>query len=481
MKGPWPLSHEVGWADSTEGARFVSTKFGSMHALQNNRACGLGLLTVGSLFFSLSLSAQFVPTPIAPMMDYRQAHAMAPVMGGMLAIGGFDGGATTASCEWYDPATDVWTSVSSLPEPRQDATAHATASGVYVIGGWNGGATNFNDILRYDEAADEWAVVANMSEGRSGHASVVTPDGILICGGYDGSSDLASCDLFDPNSYDVTPVADMGMARSSFAMMHFNHEGIPHTLVAGGFNPDAGFQLASCELFDGTAWGAAADLPWGVDNLAGAVFDGASPVVAGGRVYNGAANLFEGIAQGAVYDAGSDAWAVFDLAAPHSYHGMAVTPDSRVWISGGVNETGSGVSTTHTFAEQGQLGVAPFASVMEPAECAGRFRAAVADDGEWLVVTGGDASSIGTGYRVALGGASAVSEGGASDLTVFPNPAVGRTVLMGVGPATLWTAFDANGRPVLEGRGPEVDLTGFADGRYTVVLSDGQTAAIILQ
>ena len=79
--------------------------------------------------------AQFNPLVIAPMMEYREAHALAPVANGMLAVGGFDGSTTTAACEWYDPTSDVWTGVASLPEPRQDATAHSVADAVFVIGG----------------------------------------------------------------------------------------------------------------------------------------------------------------------------------------------------------------------------------------------------------------------------------------------------------------------------------------------------------
>ena len=446
----------------------------------------VALVTTAAFICSMTLRAQLVPTAIAPMMDYREAHALVPVLGGMLAIGGFDGGATTASCEWYDPAVDAWSSVASLPEPRQDATAHATADGVFVIGGWNGAATNFDDILRYDAELDNWSVVATMGHGRSGHRSVVTPEGILICGGYDGSSDLSSCDVFDAYSYEIMPVAAMGTARSSFAMMHFTQAGTPMTLVAGGFNPNEGFQLASCELFDGEAWVAAADLPWGVDNLAGAVMAGGmTPVVAGGRVFNGSANLFEGIAQGAVYDAGSDAWVAFDLAGPHSYHGMATGPESRVWISGGVNETGSGVSTTFTFAELGQLDAtspaSAFASVVEPEVCAGRFRAAVATDENGLVVTGGDASLIGTGYRVDLGSSTDVIDAPRpADLSVFPNPCAGRSVLMGVDAVQSWRVFDGNGGLVLEGQGPELDVSGMANGRYSVIASDGRTVSLML-
>ena len=447
------------------------------------------LATLFGLMWLSPLLAQFNPQAIAPMMDYREAHALAPVANGMLAVGGFDGGATTAACEWYDPASDVWNSVASLPEPRQDATAHGVADAVFVVGGWNGGSTNFDDILRYDAASDTWSVVATLSHGRSGHRSVATSDGILICGGYDGSADLASCDLFNTTTYAVTPVADMGTARSSFAMVHFSHNGAALTLVAGGFNPNEGFQLDGCEIFDGSAWTAAADLPWAVDNLAGTVtYGGATPVVSGGRIFNGADNLFEGIAQGALYDAATDTWAAFDTQGPHSYHGMAssTSPSSHIWVSGGADETGNGVTTTFTYAEAGMLEsmapVIPFESVTDPMECAGRFRAAVASEGEWLYVTGGDESFVGTGYRVNLGLPSGINYAPApAAVRVFPNPSVGRSVLIGAGAATTWQLMDQQGRCVMTGSGPELDLSACSVGTYTLVTNDGRNVTVIRQ
>lgn len=442
---------------------------------------------LASLWFAPVL-AQFNPQAIAPMMDYREAHAMAPVANGMLAIGGFDGSATTGTCEWYDTSADVWNSTASLPEPRQDATAHGVNGAVFVIGGWNGESSNFDDIVRYDSASDTWTTAAAMTHGRSGHRSVMTAAGILICGGYDGSADLASCDLFNTTTYEVTPVADMGTARSSFAMVHFSHNGEALTLVAGGFNPNKGFQLDGCEIFDGTSWTAAADLPWAVDNLAGTVtYGGATPIVSGGRIFNGADNLFEGIAQGALYDAATDTWAAFDTEGPHSYHGMAssTSPSSHIWITGGADETGNGITTTFAYAEAGILEsmapVMPFESVTDPMECAGRYKAAVASEGDWLYVTGGDESFVGTGYRVNVGLSSGITNAPATALRAFPNPSVGHSVLIGVGAATTWQLMDQQGRCVLTGSGPELDLSTCSGGTYTLVANDGRTVTVIRQ
>lgn len=430
---------------------------------------------------------------IAPMMDYREAHVLAEVNGGVLAVGGFDGSATTTSCEWYEPAMDMWMPAASLPGPRQNATAHTINDDVFVIGGWDGDVTNHDDILHYDASTDGWTVVATMSSGRSGHGSaVIGPDQILICGGYDGSADLASCDLFDVTTFAVEPVAPMVVGRSSFAMMA-DPLNPGNAVVAGGYNPDAGFQLASAEHFDGAQWNALPDLPVAVDNLAGAYMGGDALqgyAVTGGRVYNPVANLFEGTAAGAVLLTSASGeptgeWLPFDLALPHSYHVMAaqhVSWDAGLFMSGGADQTGSGIPTTFSPAEAGLYSTDGYAGSPLPDmyELNGRFRPAftrLGDDGYFI---GGDADLVGTGWRVDLTPVGSVDDSAPSPLQVFPNPAHGRVVAPALAANEPWTAFDGNGQVVATGTGPSLDLRALSPGRYVLTSATGKRGNVLI-
>ena len=63
----------------------------------------------------------------------------------------------------------------------------------------------------------------------------------------------------------------------------------------------------------------------------------------------------------------------------------------------------------------------------------------------------------------------------------FPNPSVGRSVLIGVGAATTWQLMDQQGRYVLTGSGPELDLSACSVGTYTLVTNDGRNVTVIRQ
>ena len=317
---------------------------------------------VGAAAAVLAVCAAVGQEPIAPMMESRSGHVLAEVPGGLLAAGGFDGGVVTASCERYEVATGAWSAAASLPGPRRGATAHAVGGAVYVLGGEDGGGGLPTAVLRYAPEADVWEAVADLGTGRTGHASAVLPSGkVLVCGGYDGAVDLASCETFDPQTYEVAPAASLATGRSSFVLLGIDGNAWQGLLAVGGFNPAAGFQLASTERYDPVedVWTADADLPTAVDNLAGTSLYG-RPIVTGGRVYDPVANAFAGASTGAIYDYPLAQWVPFDLVGRHSYHAMAVRINAwwfEAVVCGGADATGVGVAPTYSPSEHLLLGL----------------------------------------------------------------------------------------------------------------------------
>ena len=71
-----------------------------------------------------------MPTP-------RERHAVAVVDGMIYAMGGSDGSGRLSVVERYDPGSDSWTTVSSMPNARQTSAA-TIGSDVYAIGGYDG-------------------------------------------------------------------------------------------------------------------------------------------------------------------------------------------------------------------------------------------------------------------------------------------------------------------------------------------------------
>ena len=67
----------------------------------------------------------------------RLGAAGAVFNGKLYVFGGWNGTQNLASVEVYDPATNVWTTLASMPTPRQLSAAGVVAGIVYIAGGYS--------------------------------------------------------------------------------------------------------------------------------------------------------------------------------------------------------------------------------------------------------------------------------------------------------------------------------------------------------
>jgi hypothetical protein len=103
--------------------------------------------------------------PPAPL-SAREGAAAAWTGTEMVVVGGDsagNGSTVFGDAAEYDPATNTWQSLPSLPiEPRTDATAIWTGTQLIVIGGKNGDggdALAYEDAAAYDPASNSWATL----------------------------------------------------------------------------------------------------------------------------------------------------------------------------------------------------------------------------------------------------------------------------------------------------------------------------------
>ena len=416
----------------------------------------------------------------------------------LMALGGHDGTAVTATTEmglenWDDVGPDVWEEAAPMLEARMDFTAHAMLGDVWVFGGFDGTYT-LDATERFDVTAGVWSQGPAMSVPRTNHRSVRMNDGrILITGGFDGQGETATCEVFDPVGMTFTPVAPMNVGRASHTLTPV---GDGRFVVTGGFNAAAGFQLASCEVYDPATdtWTEIEPLPTAVDNHAASLITlyTQAPntiMVTGGRVYNAALNLFEGVASGALLDLGTMTWAPFDLTSPHSYHlSCHLDPNApEVFILGGADQTGVGVTTTFGTTEW-TLGNEASAWPDVSVQTQNRVRAAGSRSGTSNVacytVCGGDEALAGTCFTVCPETSSITEPSAAApEVGVHPNPAVGRAVVWSVDRAHEqgWTLLSVGGEVVRQGRGSALDVTGLPAGPYLLNLLDGRAAHVMVR
>jgi N-acetylneuraminic acid mutarotase len=143
---------------------------------------------------TLGSIARFTPggsswTTLSPIMtSARSAHGVVVGDGGKIyAVAGYNGSQELTTLEHYTPGGLGWNTAPPLALARKHATAAFAANKLYVIGGnaWiNSGIPYASSVEAYDPSTNSWSEVASLPQGRWAHASAVSPQGkIYVFGG----------------------------------------------------------------------------------------------------------------------------------------------------------------------------------------------------------------------------------------------------------------------------------------------------------
>lgn len=168
--------------------------------------------------------------------------------------------ATLGSAEVYNVATDTWTNVAAMPQPREMLASATLGDKIYLAGGFDEisgylasvdvydtktdtyatlrpsplpkasselAMINLNDVLyisggdteldyatnifyKYDSTTDAWLKLTSMSTARSGHGMVALNNKIYVFGGFDNALNiLKSGEVYDPSKAIWSSIADM--------------------------------------------------------------------------------------------------------------------------------------------------------------------------------------------------------------------------------------------------------------------------------
>ena len=135
--------------------------------------------------------------------------------GKIYVIAGFNAqGQSTPTVEVYDPSTNAWQLVRSLPEGRDHAMAAAYGGKIYVFGGGNGGPTR--SAFVYDPARDAWNHLPEMPFRRTAGGAAVLGYQIIVAGGTGDSPTTAM--VFDPASQRWSEGPPLAAPREHLAM-----------------------------------------------------------------------------------------------------------------------------------------------------------------------------------------------------------------------------------------------------------------------
>jgi len=206
---------------------------------------GVGQVIVGAYGFSSSLGGNTNQTRLYNIStDSWSAGAAAPLParaeaaygdtthGGFLyVIGGDNSAGVLSDLQRYDPVTDTWTTLTSMPTARAGAAAAVIDDGIFVIGGRQStsgpcsGGPYLGTVEKYDVDTNTWSTVAPLPNPRSDLAAVAHGGKIFVFGGCTGTASAPSvtneADMYDPQTNTwTTGLASMPTPRASLVAGH---------------------------------------------------------------------------------------------------------------------------------------------------------------------------------------------------------------------------------------------------------------------
>lgn len=191
-------------------------------------------------------------TAVAPMpTGHTYFAAVTGLDGRIYAMGGRlgeSGSPASAAVEAYNPATNTWTTLASLPTARYGLAAAVGPDGkIYALGGFApslGGYTN--TVYIYDPVTNSWATGPSLSTARGYLAAATGSDGkIYALGGISSTGSMTTVESLGVSSASVNGTgtvtigtqADLAVNMTASASPVFAGQNITYTITLANNGP----------------------------------------------------------------------------------------------------------------------------------------------------------------------------------------------------------------------------------------------------
>lgn len=131
---------------------------------------------------------------IKPMNFDRCRFSLNVLEDSLIAVGGHSegffqrldeqGANNVASVEKYDPTTDNWMMLTSMPEYRSQHAGATYKNKLFISGGIDADGNVLNSFYEYDSSTDGWIKICNITP-RADHVMLRIDKKIYICGGWE--------------------------------------------------------------------------------------------------------------------------------------------------------------------------------------------------------------------------------------------------------------------------------------------------------
>jgi N-acetylneuraminic acid mutarotase len=319
-------------------------------------------------------------TTAATMPNPRNHMGGAAVGGKVYAVGGQHGAdeanGNQSSVHAYDPATDMWTAVASMPRPLGHITSSTFAHNgrVVVAAGVTQGGIEEARVIEYDPASDTWVHLPTLPGPREGPVADSIGTRIILATGEAQGVPFADTWVGQLEGNWETGGASSGAAAQMPVALSEVAAGIVGNKLFVVGSSSAATLAYDLSLNQWSAPGALAVRPFTGDHHAAEVF--------GGRLY-----LFGGLGAGSsgrvqIYDPVANQWTLgADMPFAAGSSASAVI-SGQVYVAGGI--VGGGVTDQLARYDPATNTWTPLAGMPQAVN-----HAAAATDGQRLFVFGG--------------------------------------------------------------------------------------------
>jgi non-specific serine/threonine protein kinase len=269
----------------------------------------------------------------------RQQVAAAVDDGTIWIMGGLTGSSSTAKVEGYDPAIDTWKAGPDLPLPLHHAMAVTYRGDLIVMGGWVPSGSNLTAVASSRVFAlrdGTWVELPGLNRPRAAGAAAVADDKIVVVGGQADGKLVTVTEVFDGTGW--RDAADIPTPRDHLAAASDGQR----VYAVGGRARSADKNLAALERFDPATgqWQSLPDMPTARGGL-GAAMVGRRLVALGGE------NPVGVFGQAEAFDIDADTWLNLPpMKTPRHGMGVVAIGSSVYAVSGSPRPTHAEASST---------------------------------------------------------------------------------------------------------------------------------------
>jgi hypothetical protein len=240
-------------------------------------------------------------------------------------VGGLRDGVALQTVESYDPRTGVWQPQPSLPVPLHHAAAATYRGEVVVLGGTSGDLTQASAKV-FALRDGKWVELPSLTHARAALAAAVAGDKLVVAGGQNAKQLVPQTEVFDGSSWH--DAANMPTPREHLAAVSDG----TYVYVVGGRFLSADKNSAAFERFDpqSGAWTKLVDMPTPRGSYGATFIDGRILAVGGEQP-----TQVVGVAE--MYDIADGTWSTLRPMPTPRHAEVVATVGNTVYCIGGAN------------------------------------------------------------------------------------------------------------------------------------------------